>query len=150
MARQGWLKGALLVSIMATFLFSLLCIWEIGRFETSNIVATRRVQVNHNLAPVPVVSKTSSGREAPFTEATLHVDRRLASVDYMACCGAGHRISKLAEANYLAKLLNFGLRAYFGYCEEGIVQTEVFQYVKSMSASHSVVTSLVPNQSRAT
>lgn len=59
----------------------------------------------------------------------------ISSVDYMACCGAGHRTSKLAEANYLARhMLGFGLRVYWGYCdtyETRHQQTEVFQYVKN-------------------
>jgi hypothetical protein len=57
---------------------------------------------------------------------------QLSSVDYMACCGAGHRTSKLAEASYLAKVLRFGLRVYWGYCDTYDTrqrQTEVFQYV---------------------
>jgi hypothetical protein len=57
---------------------------------------------------------------------------QLSSVDYMACCGAGHRTSKLAEASYLAKVLLFGLRVYWGYCDTYDTrqrQTEVFQYV---------------------
>jgi hypothetical protein len=48
------------------------------------------------------------------------------SVDYMACCGLGHRVSKLAEANYLAKMLGFGLRAFWGYCD---AKVEVFHYL---------------------
>jgi hypothetical protein len=39
------------------------------------------------------------------------------TVDYIACCGLGHRMSRLSEANYLAKLLNFGLRSFWGYCD---------------------------------
>ena len=55
------------------------------------------------------------------------------SVDYMACCGAGHRISKMADAYYLAQRLNFTLRAYWGYCDTVATTgqyTEVFQYVE--------------------
>lgn len=62
----------------------------------------------------------------------------ISSVDYMACCGAGHRISKTAEAHYLSLQLGFALRSFWGFCDtshpkEG--QTEVFQYVnKSLCA----------------
>jgi hypothetical protein len=47
----------------------------------------------------------------------LNAAKEKSSVDYMACCGLGHRMSRLAEANYLAKLLNFGLRSFWGYCD---------------------------------
>ena len=60
----------------------------------------------------------------------------LSSVDYMACCGAGHRMSKLAEAHYLSHRLGFGLRPYWGYCDTYSTrqqQTEVFQYVPGVS-----------------
>jgi hypothetical protein len=62
----------------------------------------------------------------------LHLADAAASVDYMACCGAGHRLSKMSEANYLAKRMGFSLRTFWRYCndDEKNIQTEVFQYVK--------------------
>jgi hypothetical protein len=60
------------------------------------------------------------------------VNTNISSVDYMACCGAGHRISKMADAYYLAKRLKFTLRGYWGYCDTAETTghlTEVFQYV---------------------
>lgn len=58
------------------------------------------------------------------------VNTNVSSVDYMACCGAGHRISKMADAYYLAQRLNFTLRGYWGYCDTVATTgqlTEVFQ-----------------------
>jgi hypothetical protein len=49
---------------------------------------------------------------------------RLPSVDYFSCCGAGHRLSKLSDAYYLAKKIGFGLRIFFGFCNN----QEVFSY----------------------
>lgn len=40
------------------------------------------------------------------------------SVDYFGCCGAGHRFSKLADAYYLAKRVEFSIRVFFGYCTD--------------------------------
>ena len=57
----------------------------------------------------------------------------ISSVDYMACCGAGHRLSKTADAHYLSLRLGFALRSFWGYCDTSDQidgQTEVFQYVK--------------------
>jgi hypothetical protein len=56
---------------------------------------------------------------------TLNAAKEKSTVDYMACCGLGHRISRLSEANYVAKLLNFGLRSFWGYCDT----TGVFHYL---------------------
>lgn len=50
---------------------------------------------------------------------------RMSSVDYMACCGAGHRISKIADASYLARKLGYSLRSFWGYCDS----VEVFDYL---------------------
>jgi hypothetical protein len=55
----------------------------------------------------------------------LKAAKEKSSVDYMACCGLGHRISRLSEASYLAKQLNFGLRSFWGYCDT----TGVFHYL---------------------
>jgi sensor c-di-GMP phosphodiesterase-like protein len=52
--------------------------------------------------------------------------RNVSSIDYMACCGAGHRLSKMSSAHYLAQRLNFSLRTFWGYCDG---KTEVFRYV---------------------
>ena len=69
-----------------------------------------------------------------FLETSSYADgfQNISSVDYMACCGAGHRLSKMADAYYLSKRLNFALRGYWGYCDTSDRTgslTEVFQYV---------------------
>ena len=56
---------------------------------------------------------------------TLRDIEDMSSVDYMACCGAGHRLSKMADAHYVANHLNFSLRGYWGYCDE----VEVFHFL---------------------
>ena len=38
------------------------------------------------------------------------------SVDYHACCGLGHRLSRMSDANYVAQRLNLGLRSFWGFC----------------------------------
>lgn len=49
----------------------------------------------------------------------------MSSIDYMACCGLGHRLSKMADAHYIANHLGFALRGYWGYCNE----VEVFNFL---------------------
>ena len=47
------------------------------------------------------------------------------SVDYTACCGLGHRMSKMVDANYVAKKKNLGLRISWGLCNK---TTEIFHH----------------------
>ena len=47
------------------------------------------------------------------------------SVDYHACCGLGHRLSRMSDANYVAQRLNLGLRSFWGFCGN----LEVFYYL---------------------
>jgi hypothetical protein len=54
-------------------------------------------------------------------------EERISSVDYFACCGAGHRLSKLADANYVAKQLKFSLRVFFGFCNNQEVYSYLFR-----------------------
>ena len=42
--------------------------------------------------------------------------KRASSVDYFACCGAGHRLNRLSDAYYLGKELDFTVRVFFGFC----------------------------------
>ena len=63
---------------------------------------------------------------------SLQQAREVSSVDYFACCGAGHRLSKLVDAYYLAKHLHFGLRAFFGFCDK----QEVFSYLFGPQPRH--------------
>jgi len=50
----------------------------------------------------------------------------LNSVDYWACCGLGHRFTKLTDAWYVSRKLNVSLRPFWGFCDE---HTEVFSYL---------------------
>lgn len=54
-----------------------------------------------------------------------HRLERASSIDYFSCCGAGHRFSKLADAYYVAKQLEFTVRVFFGFC----ANQEVFSYL---------------------
>mmetsp|Transcript_7906 Transcript_7906/g.12094 ORF Transcript_7906/g.12094 Transcript_7906/m.12094 type:complete len:443 (-) Transcript_7906:369-1697(-) len=57
---------------------------------------------------------------------SLEKMRQASSVDYYACCGLGHRLSKNADAYYIAsRKLNFSFRTQWGKCDE----TEVHQHL---------------------
>jgi hypothetical protein len=55
----------------------------------------------------------------------VHSNSQKSSVDYHACCGLGHRLSRMSAANYVAQRLNLGLRGYWGFCGDH----EVFYYL---------------------
>lgn len=46
------------------------------------------------------------------------------SVDYIACCGLGHRLARMAAAYSVARQVNFALRSHWGWCggDDGIVE----------------------------
>jgi hypothetical protein len=59
----------------------------------------------------------------------------LSSVDYVACCGLGHRLTKMSDAFLVSKRLRLAFRAFWGYCagdDRGTATdapTEVFHYL---------------------
>ena len=61
---------------------------------------------------------------------TLQEANNKSSVDYFACCGLGHRMSKMCDANVVAKLRNWALRIHWGICpiNQGNHHVEVFEY----------------------
>ena len=59
-------------------------------------------------------------------EGSLFSWQNKSSVDYFGCCGAGHRLSRTANAFWVARhILNFGLRVYWRFCGS----VEVFSYL---------------------
>ena len=69
----------------------------------------------------------SDASRGDVTQRNIPLDRirNMSSVDYMACCGAGHRMTKLSDASYVSKKLGFALRSFWGYCDT----TEVYTYL---------------------
>ncbi len=47
------------------------------------------------------------------------------SLDYFACCGAGHRVIRTAAAYFVARHINFGLRVFWGWC----ASVELYDYL---------------------
>lgn len=81
----------------------------------SNPISTGIGQTSYNLS-----------QEDHNEESLLFSWQNKSSVDYFGCCGAGHRLSRTANAYWVARhILNFGLRVYWRFC--GTV--EVFSYL---------------------
>jgi hypothetical protein len=53
---------------------------------------------------------------------------KLASVDFYACCGVGHRLVRMSLAAYVARQRNFSLRNFWGWCGENN-PVEVFSHL---------------------
>jgi hypothetical protein len=113
---------------------------------SSSLISMGEQQQQQNQDPRRVTSDSSTIESSPLPslndehDANVILAESASSVDYMACCGLGHRLSKLSEANYLAEQFRFGLRSFWGYCVRdqaadgdgggsSSYQTEVFQYV---------------------
>lgn len=69
---------------------------------------------------MPISSLLSFQKLTTFQQA-----KAKSSVDYTACCGLGHRMSKMVDANYVAKKKNLGLRINWGLCNN---TTEIFHH----------------------
>lgn len=84
---------------------------------------------HHNMNRDYVNQTDEVPRQEDPVNQDVHTDldliRNLSSVDYFSCCGLGHRMSKNTDAYFVAKLLNFGLRFFWGFCQD----TEVAQYL---------------------
>jgi hypothetical protein len=60
-----------------------------------------------------------------ISPATMHRASLKSSVDYTSCCGLGHRMSKMVDAYFISRVRNFGLRVFWGFCDE---TTEIFHH----------------------
>mmetsp|Transcript_2134 Transcript_2134/g.3158 ORF Transcript_2134/g.3158 Transcript_2134/m.3158 type:complete len:482 (+) Transcript_2134:97-1542(+) len=60
-----------------------------------------------------------------LTEEEVRLEN-LNSIEYYACCGLGHRLTKMSDAWFISRELNLALKTFWGFCEE---YTEVFSYL---------------------
>lgn len=74
----------------------------------AGIDETGRLSTEVGITAANALAEASTTAAAPTNVSTRFRARTVSSVDYMACCGAGHRMTKLAEANYVASRLGFG------------------------------------------
>jgi hypothetical protein len=115
----------------ALLVIAVIAVCMLFAFIYSNPYSTKNVLLRKNLDDSSSrISFWDRWRSKPQSESQLkavqtNVAKDVSSIDYMACCGLGHRLSKFADAHYVAKQLGFGLRSFWGYCEE----TEVFHYL---------------------
>jgi hypothetical protein len=106
---------------------------EVAKLKTSTILPTSSDTRARPLTPpnvsaiLPNSSSPKARPLAPRNDAKAELARahELSSVDYRGCCGLGHRIGRTSDAYYLAWKLRFGLRTFWGFCDE----TEVFHFL---------------------
>jgi hypothetical protein len=90
---------------------------ELPSFSISNSSAgsSSLLEVNSD---VDLPQSKHSPQVSTQEQQELEHIRNLSSVDYFSCCGLGHRLSKNADAYYVAtRVLNFGLRVFWGFCD---------------------------------
>lgn len=120
-------RGIIAAIVVAYGLFCLRVAWHVD-------VMTRTTTTD--AADVPVQQNSKSMSQHSFHSYEVHREQlmknrsreelaSLSNVQYFACCGLGHRLIRQADAWYLAKKINFGLRSFWGFCDK----LEVFSYL---------------------
>lgn len=101
--------------------------------ESNNLPTTEKSRSTLNTQNKKTIYKTirrnttTTGRHQGKNHRSLILT---STVDYFSCCGAGHRLSKLVDAHYMAnRYLKFGLRVFFGFCGK----QEVFSWLFNTS-----------------
>jgi hypothetical protein len=128
---RRWQVSKIVLASTLTLCLFLYCFLLLKLEKVSTPGKKNPISAGNALAPANQFKEKKKGTSGkPFRrkrpgKQILNAAKEKSSVDYMACCGLGHRISRLSEANYLAKLLNFGLRSFWGYCDT----TGVFHYL---------------------
>ena len=56
---------------------------------------------------------------------TIKKAKNKSTVEYRACCGLGHRLSKMVDAYHIARKKNYGLRVFWEFCDN---KTESFHH----------------------
>jgi len=56
---------------------------------------------------------------------TIKKAQNKSTVEYRACCGLGHRLSKMVDAYHIARKKNYGLRVFWEFCDN---KTESFHH----------------------
>lgn len=110
---------------------------EISRGETAPAATVPLEDKNHTAARTNATQSTAPERDTSSTKEAKKTSDEKAAVNtkprgkpsilhYKACCGLGHRLVRMAAANYVAKArFNFGLTALWGHCDK----TEVFKHL---------------------
>ena len=95
-----------------------------GKRPQTELQTVQMIETYPNRAP-PSHSLEKDLMQLKYIMSSLQEDlRNKSSVDYFACCGLGHRMSKMVDANYIAKQKGFGLRIHWGFCDK----VEIFHH----------------------
>lgn len=100
----------------------------VGLSSTETPVQSKAVTEKKSMMTGSVGKESPQVKVEPATstrQRSLKEVKDLSSVDYMTCCGLGHRLTKFADANFVAKKLNWALKSFWGFCD----RTEVFHYL---------------------
>jgi len=76
------------------------------------------------LLPAVVHRSQQNWASLSWTE-IVKLAKHKSTVEYRACCGLGHRLSKMVNGYHTARMKNFGFRVFWEFCDE---KTETFHY----------------------
>ena len=114
---------------------------------TSTKIQLSVINRNVSILPPPILATNiSDDVHSMHAEATNDDGIKLAnlsSVDYTACCGLGHRLSRMSNAAWIAQQLNLSLRTYWGYCG---ADTEIFQHLFGVQSKEHLTNVMSTNQ----
>jgi hypothetical protein len=114
-------------AIVSLGLFSvhLYLLWRIQKQKPHVALAPQGPLLDSSVSTVAAARELQHKNLSSTGFLGMELARETSSVDYHACCGLGHRLSKLSDAKYLATKLGFALRSFWGYCDA----IEVFDYL---------------------
>ena len=105
---------------MLALLYLIIC-----RFEHRILTAIREVINDDQTTSQRATTVVTPAVVTATTSSLATLDANKSTVDYLACCGIGHRLVRMSAAYHLAREIQFGLRAFWGTCG-GV---EIFQYL---------------------
>jgi hypothetical protein len=105
-------------------------------FQTVRTIPSRSAHNTTTSTLQPFTNQSSLSSSSLSSLSYWESIQSKSSVDYFTCCGLGHRMSKLVDANYIAQQFNIGLRVHWGFCggnknnsNNNSQTTEVFDYL---------------------
>jgi len=98
-------------------------------FAVVIVIQIRKMQFNLQQTLQTLRKETVRGERAEVKMPAIELlpFANMSSVDYFPCCGLGHRLSRMADAAYVAKRFNFSLRTFWGRCNHVEVYNHLFE-----------------------
>jgi len=96
---------------------------SVSSTSTSSWATTSTVLDEDSTLHLTRKSSTAADDDKGTIPLNINIDN-VSSADYVACCGIGHRLARMAAANFVATKNKLALRSHWGWCggDEGVVE----------------------------